>query len=32
MAEKLLKRTLTPAAAILALAFSRTCFANGIIF
>lgn len=29
MAEKLLKRTLTPAAAILALAFSRTCFANG---
>ena len=32
MADKLLKRTLTPAAAILAMAFSRTCFANGNIF
>lgn len=29
MADKLLKRTPIPAAAILALAFSRTRFANG---
>ena len=32
MADKLLKRTLTPAAAMLALAFSLVYFANGNIF
>ena len=31
MADQLLKRTLKPAAAILALGFSHTCFANGNI-